>query len=582
MNAVIGIKPSAIDPNREIGSVCGVYPSRVHVNLADAAARTGTSLYGHPLGTGQVGEFVLVATENVVVIGRVATVRLVERERLSITPTIGERRAVDPIGEVDLLATLDRLTDKVTPGITMHPRLGSRVYSPAPDLMSRLVAQSGANNGGTQPIALNLGAVSSVPDALVAVTPERLFGRHCAILGTTGGGKSYSIARLLEECAAFQAKTILVDATGEFRTLGDLAKHVALGSPGRGEIETHLPFTALEEQDLYGLFQPSGKVQGPKLREAIYSLRVAHILQTTSDAALVSYRTAMTGSGMLAGGLVAKAGLQRKPFEDAATALRHRIEAPNADFNVRLLASQIVHECIWPSSRNQQDCFGGPDGNDSYCSGLISRINSVVAGPELRVIFDQRGTSLIAEIEQFLSGPEKILRISLASVPYMFNAREIVANALGRRLLSFARSGQFRSKPLVIFLDEAHNFLNRRIGDEDNAVHLDAFDQIAKEGRKHWLTLCLATQRPRDLPEGVLSQMGTMIVHRLINDRDRDVVERACGDIDRAAVAFLPTLAPGQAAIVGVDFPFPLTVTMHLPSRLPDSRGPNYQANWKS
>lgn len=62
--------------------------------------------------------------------------------------------------------------------------------------------------------------------------------------------------------------------------------------------------------------------------------------------------------------------------------------------------------------------------------------------------------------------------------------------------------------------------------------------------------------------------MGTMIVQRLISDRDRDVVERACGEIDRAAVAFLPTLAPGQAAFVGVDFPFPLTVSICLISRL--------------
>jgi hypothetical protein len=55
---------------------------------------------------------------------------------------------------------------------------------------------------------------------------------------------------------------------------------------------------------------------------------------------------------------------------------------------------------------------------------------------------------------------------------------------------------------------------------------------------------------PRDLSEGVLSQMGTIIVHRFSNGRDRDVVERACGGIDHAALAFLPTLAPGHAAML--------------------------------
>jgi DNA helicase HerA-like ATPase len=88
-------------------------------------------------------------------------------------------------------------------------------------------------------------------------------------------------------------------------------------------------------------------------------------------------------------------------------------------------------------------------------------------------------------------------------------------------------------------VDEAHNFLGRHIGTEDYQTRLDAFELIAKEGRKYGLNICLASQRPRDITDGVLSQMGTLIVHRLTNDRDRDVVERACGEIDRAASAFV-------------------------------------------
>jgi hypothetical protein len=76
--------------------------------------------------------------------------------------------------------------------------------------------------------------------------------------------------------------------------------------------------------------------------------------------------------------------------------------------------------------------------------------------------------------------------------------------------------------------------------------------------------------------------MGTLIVHRLTNDKDREVVERASGDIDRSAAAFLPTLGPGQAVIIGVDFPIPLTVQISKPHREPDSRGPDYQSHWRS
>ena len=140
----------------------------------------------------------------------------------------------------------------------------------------------------------------------------------------------------------------------------------------------------------------------------------------------------------------------------------------------------------------------------------------------------------------------------------------------------------FGPQPLILFVDEAHNFLGRNLGGEESTLKLDSFELIAKEGRKYGLNICLSTQRPRDVTEGVLSQMGTLIVHRLTNDRDREVVERACGEIDRSASAFLPNLEPGEAAIVGVDFPIPLTIQINLPSTPPQSRGANYQRHWKN
>ena len=74
--------------------------------------------------------------------------------------------------------------------------------------------------------------------------------------------------------------------------------------------------------------------------------------------------------------------------------------------------------------------------------------------------------------------------------------------------------------------------------------------------------------------------MGTLIVHRLTNDQDRAMVERACGEIDRAASAYLPNLRPGEAAIIGTDFPIPLTIQIHEPSTKPKSDGPKYQEHW--
>jgi len=145
-----------------------------------------------------------------------------------------------------------------------------------------------------------------------------------------------------------------------------------------------------------------------------------------------------------------------------------------------------------------------------------------------------------------------------------------------------ARGNKFVENPLVCVLDEAHQFIGRSIGDEHNHVTLDAFGFIAKEGRKYGLTTVIATQRPRDVPQDVLSQLGTLFVHRLTNDRDRETIERACGDLERSAAAFIPSLSQGEAIIVGPDLPAPLPIMISKPEKgqQPESHGPKYQDFW--
>lgn len=155
-------------------------------------------------------------------------------------------------------------------------------------------------------------------------------------------------------------------------------------------------------------------------------------------------------------------------------------------------------------------------------------------------------------------------------------------NSLGRYLLGLAREERFNTCPLVCVLDEAHQFIGKSLGDEQNHVALDAFVLIAKEGRKYGLTTVIATQRPRDVPQDVLSQLGTLIVHRLTNERDRETIEKACGDLDKSAAAFIPSLAQGEAIVVGPDLPAPLPLMMSKPEKAqqPESHGPRYQECW--
>ena len=210
----------------------------------------------------------------------------------------------------------------------------------------------------------------------------------------------------------------------------------------------------------------------------------------------------------------------------------------------------------------------------------MSRISAILLSPSFSCVFSSPHLPLTCALESFLNGDKRLLRICLSGVSHEFCAREIVANSIGRYLLNSARSGKFVSSPVVVIVDEAHNFLGKQFGGEDSVAGLDAFELIAREGRKFGLNICLATQRPRDITDGVLSQMGTLVVHRLTNDRDREVVERACGEIDRSASSFLPNLKPGEAAIIGSDFPIPLTVKIFPPEAQPISDGPNFQKYW--
>jgi len=86
------------------------------------------------------------------------------------------------------------------------------------------------------------------------------------------------------------------------------------------------------------------------------------------------------------------------------------------------------------------------------------------------------------------------------------------------------------------------------------------FLAAGKRRKKVWVNRLLATQRPRDIPIGILSQLGTLMVHRLINERDRNVVENACGELGRSVAAVLPSLSSGESVIIGVDFDFPLAI----------------------
>ncbi len=565
-------------PELFLGVVSSITARTVGVNLSEAGNPSGSHFAGGRYGRGEVGEFVLIEGQQSLLLGRIAEIRLREPERRSIRRDFAGSSDLDALGQIQLLGCVAMDDLRVTAGVDAYPRLGDRIYA-APHrfiaLLPRLMEDASDDR---EPVLLNLGAIDVAQESPVCVKPERLFGRHCAILGATGGGKSWTTARIIEECIRYQAKLILIDATGEYRDFaGEGIVHCHLGEPvAKAATSTacSLPPTSFLESDFVALFEPAGKVQGPKLRAAMRSLRLATLKPELAPK-----------------GFIEKINQSKQAVENAENDpnVSSKLDDPRQPFDVKMLVKQIEQECVYPEgfrqggARGEKDPtkWGDASGDFSYCLSLVARINGVLTSPAFKCVFQVNTEPALTEkIDDFINGANKLLRICLSGIAYEFHAREIIANVIGRHLLTKARDGSFQNRPAVVLVDEAHNFLGRQIGAEDYAARLDAFELIAKEGRKYGLNICLATQRPRDITDGVLSQMGTLIVHRLTNDRDREVVERACGEIDRAASAFLPNLRPGEAAIIGTDFPIPLTVQIREPGTKPKSDGPRYQEHW--
>jgi energy-coupling factor transporter ATP-binding protein EcfA2 len=552
-------------PEREVGSVYRVEAGSIETTLPRAASRPQSRL-GQRVGRGEVGEFLVIDVGGIGIVGRISEVWVSSADRSNVSRAPSSDITVRPAGRVQLLATL-KLDGTHIRGIERFPRLGDPVYSAPADVLEALISED-TEAGKPQ---LSLGALANHPEVSVKLDPSRLFGRHLAVLGATGSGKSWTVAHLSEEIAEAHGKMVLIDATGEFHTLSeDGTTHVSVGTSGNGACS--LPHTDLDEADLNAFLRPSIGSQLPKLREAIRSLRLAAALG--AEHPLVDEE-----------GCIAKAEKHRSDFYDARHEKATIVEARGSAFDLRRLPKQIEHECIWSHDRYDDTKFGGTAQNDlGYCTSLVTRLQDLLEAPEVtRIITPAPGTaSVLGLIDEFLGDTaRRILRISLQDLPFVQHLREITVNSIGRHLLSKARAGEFRAAPLVVAVDEAQQFFGKTVGDEVVATRLEHFEAIAKEGRKYGLTVCMATQRPSDLPPGVLSQAGLLLVHRLGDGRDRKYVEEASSELDRAATRLLPGLTPGEAIFVGVDFPVPVAVQVEPPIRKPESEGPNYDASWK-
>jgi len=570
-----------------IGYINQVMPQYVSVHFPSSILLKTFTLKGEQLNGGLVGNFVVIEGQKFGFLGKILELSLPEKERLNLSEQSFQNKEFHPTGKIEILLSFDLFEpSKIDKGLNSLPTIGAKVLVCTSEFIKGYFKGFGVKeeHKGKAPL-ISLGCLTYDKTAKVQISQQAIFGRHCAVVGTTGGGKSYTISKLLEGLIANNSKAILIDATGEYNGKYNGVKSIDIGD---GKHVFH--YSQLSIDDLFYLFRPSSKTQVPKLMEAIRSLKIVSLNNgaTIEKTIKVAGKQDEIVKTKIENGLLKKSGSDKRPFEEFYFRNIAKIEDDTSSFIIEKLTYQLTEECIWDTAtegagnnrRTVTEKWGGRNDADiSYCISLISRINNIINSSLYQSIFGFKqklnSNDITKAIEAFFSSNDSLLRLNFGDIPFEFQVREILANAIGKHLLTKARNHDFKKKPIVLIMDEAHQFLNKTVKDEYfDAKPLDAFESIAKECRKHGLFLCLATQMPRDIPAGTLSQMGTFIVHRLINHFDKDAISNASSSASKNSLDFLPVLGAGEAILMGVDFPMPLMLKIDKPEIVPDSETP--------
>ncbi|GAB1472589.1 hypothetical protein MASR2M69_00290 [Bacteroidota bacterium] len=508
---------------------------------------------------GNVGNFIVIEGTEFGFLARIIEIELPDGERKTISEKAiqHDETAFHPSGKAELLLSFCVFEpEKTEKTVSKYPTIGAKVYSCSDEQIEIYVREFGKKKDDLENVYADLGRLTS-NDAKCKVSINSIFGRHCAIVGTTGGGKSWTVAKLVEEVISkTNNKVILIDATGEYKDLNK--QDVVFG------VNTSFPYKYLNNSDFCFLFQEHSPNTVSALCDAIHTLKLINL-------------------GVIADGI--KIG---KTQDDSIKKVRDNVHKfHNCNFDISLLASQVANECVKGKMISGRNYFEEDNFKLGYTSHLISRINLLLNNTIVCSALGITSSSglpskdIIEIIDEFLntSNKESLLRIGFEKLSYDFAIRELIVDFLSSHLLKKSRNGDFNDNPIILFIDEAHQFLNRRINAEDNTTFsLQNIDLIAKECRKYGLFLCLATQMPRDIPVGTLSQMGTFIVHRLINEQDKKSIDSAASSANKSALSFLPILGEGEALLVGVDFPMPLLVKISGPEKKPKSNTPKLKA----
>lgn len=407
---------------------------------------------------------------------------------------------------------------------------------------------------------LQLGTFVADPSAVAVADGDRLFQRHAALLGSTGSGKSWSVALILERARALAHPNMIVfDMHGEYTPLtqGDkpIARGFRIAGPGddgeRDETVLYLPWWLLNQEEMQALLldrsEDNAPNQAARLTHHVRELKREHLLAHQRD----------------------------------IVANRFTVDSP-VPYSLSELLERLAEDdtAMVPGANNREK--QGP-----FYGRLTRFINRMKGRTE-----DRRYGFMFAPPEQevdyeWLHGLAKSLLgtdpgikiIDFSEVPS--DVLPIVVGVLARVLyeIHFWTEDDKRT-PITLVCDEAHLYLPAGAADVAELRALDSFERIAKEGRKYGISLLVVSQRPSDVSRTVLSQCNNFIALRLTNDQDQAVVKRLMPDSMDGLTASLPLLDVGEALLLGDAIILPTRIRLDIPKVRPASATKNFWSDW--
>jgi hypothetical protein len=440
------------------------------------------------------------------------------------------------IAQIDFLGEGDeeKLTGRLygfRRGVTRYPTPGAEVFPVSSLDMKEMYAAADRPH-------IEIGTVFPTKDIRGALFVDNLLGKHFALLGSTGTGKSTSAALILHRICdmAPEGHIVMIDPHGEYAAA----------------------------------FQSNGAIYD------VSNLAMPYWLMNFEETCEV-FVTSSGSDRQMDADILAKCILSAKTRNRAAEGIaKLTVDAP-----IPYLLSDL--------SNTLQQEMGKLDkaaGDSAPYLRLKAKIDEIKADPRYGFMFSgmlvaDTMSEFIARVFRLPGQGKPISIIDVSGVPSEITS--VVVSVLSRMVFDYAIWSRGEAqRPVLLVCEEAHRYVpNERNADSSSVGRI--LGRIAKEGRKYGVSLGLITQRPSDLAEGVLSQCGTIIAMRLNNERDQAFVKAAMPEGARGFLDSIPALRNREAIICGEGVAIPIRVALDTlePHKRPKSDDPLFSELWK-